>query len=111
YSAVRHPNTISGGRGRTTGPADVIHAAPAAIGLHGRPGTRQRPSNYRPGTCILRSAQFLRSATVNRSRKGFALIIFSRLVRPVASAVAITKAASAFSIADRIATAPAPPAK
>jgi putative ABC transport system substrate-binding protein len=53
----------------------------------------------------LRSAQFLRSAAVKRSRKGFALIIFSRLVGPVASAVAMTRAASAFSIADRIATA------
>src|SRR5262249_20449569 len=59
----------------------------------------------------LRSAQFLRSATVKRSRKGFALMIFSRLVRPVASAVAITWAASAFSLADQIATAPPPPAK
>jgi hypothetical protein len=43
-----------------------------------------QPRNYKPGTCILRSVQFLRSATVKRSRKGFALIIFSRLVRPVA---------------------------
>src|SRR5262245_8507329 len=68
-------------------------------------------SNYEPGARIFRSAQFLRSATVNRSRKGFALTSFSRLVRPVASAVAIMRAASAFSIADRIATAPAPPAK
>src|SRR6266487_981010 len=67
--------------------------------------------NYKRGTCILRSAQFLRSATVKRSRNGFALIIFSRLVRPVASAFAITRAASASSIAVRTATAPAAPAK
>src|SRR5215467_10531052 len=67
--------------------------------------------NYKRGTCILRSAQFLRSVTVKRSRKGFALISFSRLVRPVASAFAITSAASASSIAVRTATAPAAPAK
>src|SRR6266516_1618729 len=67
--------------------------------------------NYKRGTCILRSAQFLRSATVKRSRNGFALIIFSRLLRPVASAFAITRAASASSIAVRNATAPAAPAK
>jgi hypothetical protein len=77
----------------------------------GERATEKVLGSYRPGTCILRSAQLLRSATVKRSRKGFALIIFSRLVRPVVSAVAITRAASAFSIADRIATAPAPPAK
>ena len=35
------------------------------------------------------SAQFLRSATVKGSRKGFALTSFSRLVRPVVSAVLI----------------------
>src|SRR5262249_31767297 len=66
---------------------------------------------YRRGTRILRSAQFLRSATVKPSRKGFALMIFSRFARPVASALAIIRAASASSVADRIATAPAPPAK
>ena len=63
---------------------------------------------YVPGTRILRSAQILRSATVRRSRNGLALTIFSRLVRP---ALAITEAASASSSADKIATAPAPPAK
>src|SRR5262249_43471930 len=34
-------------------------------------------SNYKPGARILWSAQFLRSATVKRSRKGFALTSFS----------------------------------
>src|SRR3989442_13283495 len=53
------------------------------------------PGNYEPGMRILRSAQFLRSATVNRSRKGFALIIFSRLVRPGESAVVTTRTAAA----------------
>ena len=67
--------------------------------------------NYEPGRPILRLAQLLRSTTVKRSRNELALTIFSRLARPVASALAITEAASASSSADKIATAPAPPAK
>jgi hypothetical protein len=44
---------------------------------------------------ILRSAQFLRSATVKLARNGFAVTIISRVVRPVESAFAIVVAASA----------------
>ena len=65
----------------------------------------------KPGLRILRSAQLLRSATVKSPRNGLALTIFSRVIRPVASALAMRDAASAFSGTDRIATAPAAPAK
>src|SRR6266436_2364699 len=64
-----------------------------------------------PRPRILRSTQLLRSATVKPSRNGLALTIFSRVVRPVASALAMMEAASAFSGAERIASAPARPAK
>src|SRR5262249_17559050 len=60
---------------------------------------------------ILRSAQFLMSATVNVSKNGLALTSFSRVVLPLASALAMSEAASAFSATDKIATAPAGPAK
>ena len=60
---------------------------------------------------ILRSAHLLMSPTVSPLRNGLALISFSRVARAVASAAAITEAASAFSAPDNSATAPAGPAK
>ena len=93
---------------------DETHKEASAIGSAASTITFVRSArghDYEAGTRILRSAQLWRSATVKRSRKGLALMIFSRLVRPVASALAITEAASESFNADKIATAPAPPAK
>src|SRR5436189_6047271 len=65
--------------------------------------------NHRPR--ILRSAQLLRSPAVNVPRNGLALTSFSRVVRPLASALASSAAASALSATESTATAPAGPAK
>ena len=60
---------------------------------------------------ILRWAQRLRSAAVKSDRNGFAVAIFFGVLRPLASAFAMIEAAFSFSELDRIAIAPAVPAK
>jgi hypothetical protein len=96
------PNTLSWDRARYASSKHCISKRLMARVIDSKHGSMSPTCKrgYERRMRILRSAQFLRSATVKRSRNGFALTSFSRLVRPVASALAMVEAASASSSAE-----------